>query len=529
MARIIDLRKLHALPHSQVREWGYNAVDTLATREIADVLLPRLDPVDARTYAFERAVQGPAMTMTKRGILVDTDARDDSVKVLRKELRAQERALAKMPLVVNNWDGVEKETGECPKSKRKDGKHSWQPGVPDAPERICTMCGRSRYKSSPLNVNSPPQIKHLLYDILHIKRQFDKDGAVTTDEEALERIGRRWPKYKELTDAILAVKGLRKQIGFLNSRLTYDKRFKSTFSVGTAWTGRWSASKDAFGFGGNSQNIAERHRHIFIADPGYELCYADLKQAESNVVAHLSGDEGYIEAHASGDVHTYVTRLVWPDLPWTGDLALDKAIAKQLPDWDPVPGHDFRFQAKRIQHGSNYGLSPFGIAIIAHIPVEAAQRAQRAYFRAFPNIPLWQQSIAALVRDRQPLYNPLGIRVKLFGKPDREHTYKQGLAFPAQSAVAHIINIAVWQLWMELDPTDLLLLAQIHDAILWEHRIEDRDRVLKLAAPLMRIPVPIKDFRGTTRTAIIETEAAVGHNWGHKNASNPDGLVEVHF
>lgn len=529
MARIINLRQLHAMPHSQVREWGYNGVDAFVTREIADVLLPRLDPVDARTYAFERAVQGPAMAMSRRGLLVDTDARDDDVKELRKELKAAEKTLTHLEIVTAVWDGKEMETGQCSASKRKDGRHTWQPGVEDTPERVCTQCGHSRFKPSPLNPNSPPQLKHLLYDLLGIKRQFDKDGVVTTDEEALDRIGRRWPKYKPLTDTILLIKGLRKQISFLNSRLTFDNRFMYTLSVGTAWTGRWAASKDAFHYGNNVQNITERHRHIFIADRGYELCYADLKQAESNVVAHLAGDEDYIEAHRSGDVHTYVTRLVWPELSWTGDLAKDKIIAKQLPDWDPVPGHDYRFQAKRIQHGSNYGLSPFGIAIIAHIPVAAAQRAQRAYFRAFPNIPLWQHSIAELVHERQPLYNPFGVRVKLFGHPDRDHTVKQGLAFPAQSAVAHIINIAVWQLWMELDPHALQLLAQIHDAILWQHLVAERDAVLSAAAPLMRIPVPITDFRGVVRTAIIETEAAVGHNWGHRTPTNPEGLVEVHF
>lgn len=517
----------------QVREWGYNAVDSAVTREIADVLLPRMDPVDARTYAFERAVQGPAVTMTHRGILIDTDARNDAVKALRKELGAAQKTLGKLPIVVKTWDGKVMVTGQCKQSKRKDGRHSWEPGVPDTPERKCTQCGHSRFKPSPLNGNSVQQLRHLLYDLLHIKVQYNKDGDVSTDEEALSRIGRKWPKYKDLTEGVLAVKGLKKQLGFLNSRLTFDHRFKSTFSVGTAWTGRWAAKKDPFGFGSNAQNIAERHRHIFIADEGMELCYADLKQAESNVVAHLAGDEDYIQAHLSGDVHTYVTRLVWPDLPWTGDLVQDKAIAKRLPDWDPVPGHDFRFQAKRVQHGSNYGLSPFGIALIAHIPVDAAETAQRAYFRAFPNIPLWQRSIGADVKDQIPLSNPLGVRVKLFGRPDGSHTYKQGLSFKPQSLVAHIINLAIWQLWRYMDPEELLLLAQVHDAILWEHPIAHRDAVLAKALPFMRIPVPITDFRGVERTVIIETEAAVGHNWGHRNLDpkrgplNPRGLIDV--
>lgn len=526
---IITLDDLHKLPQGQRREWGYNALDAAATREIGDVLIPRMDPIDARTYGFERAVQTPAMAMSMRGIKVDIDAKADALKRLKKELKDVEKSIAKHPVVAERWDGREKVTGSCPTPTRKDGKHKWQAGVEDTPDRHCVDCGTSRFAPSPLNPGSHTQLAHLLYDILGLKRQFGKSGEVTTDDEALDRLSRRYPKLASLLALFRSYADLKKQIGFLNSRLTYDNRFKSSFTVGTAWTGRWASQKDPFGYGGNSQNIAERHRHIFIPDDGYEFCYADLKQAESNIVAHLAGDEEYINAHKSGDVHTYVTRLVWPELPWTGDLVRDKAIAKALPEWDNVPGHDFRFQAKRIQHGSNYGLTPPGIAMIAHIPQEAASRAQRAYFKAFPGIPAWQRSIKYLVEEQLPIYNPLGIRVKLFGRPDSGHTYKQGLAFPAQGAVAHIINIAVWQLYTELDPHALMLLAQVHDAVLWQHPRALRDETLRAAAPLMHIPIPIKDFRGKVRTAIIEAEAAVGLNWGHKNPNNPAGLFEVPF
>jgi len=113
---------------------------------------------------------------------------------------------------------------------------------------------------------------------------------------------------------------------------------------------------------------------MFIADPGKVLCYADLKQAESLTVAYLAGDEAYIEAHKSGDTHTFVARMIWPDLPWTGDIWKDKAWAKEhMPEWDPADGHDFRFQSKRIQHGGNYGMSPYGVARVAHIPVAEAE------------------------------------------------------------------------------------------------------------------------------------------------------------
>jgi len=506
--------------------WAYGALDTIGTGEVHETLKPKLNARHRRTYAFMRAAQGPAMAMTSRGIMIDTLERDKAVTELRADLRKIERDLNKHPVVVAQWDKTEKLTGKCDLSTRKDGKHSWEPGVPDSPERLCTACGKSRMKIKPFNPTSPDQLKHLFYTKLKVKKQFNKLGLVSTDEEALARIGKQAPKYHDIVEKVIEARGLKKQIGFLQTRLSPDGRFKSSFNVGAAWTRRWSSNSDPFGYGGNSQNVAERHRRMFLADPGKVLVYADLKQAESNLVAHLAGDEKYIEAHKLGDVHTYVTRLVWPEHDWTGDIFADAKLAKSiLPEWDQAPGHDIRFQSKRIQHGSNYGLSPMGIAMIAHIPVKAAAEAQRNYFEAFPGIRAWQNHIRAQVQDGKPIVSILGFETKLFGRPWDEHTYKQGLSVDPQGSVADIIAIAAWRIWQEMDPHDLTLLAQIHDALLWQ---QERDEaILRRAIGLMSIPVPVRDWSGKVRYTTIEPEAAWGLNWGHANKENPNGVVEV--
>lgn len=516
----------------QVRKWLYNGIDCLATREIADTLRPLMDPQIKRAYGMQRAAQNPAMAMTLRGILIDEDARAEASKAVTKEAKDLEKAIDALPQVRDIWDGTELVSGACRKSTRKDGRHTWEKGVPDTPERKCVSCGKSRFQRSAFNPHSSDQCKHLLYDLLGIKKYFNKEGKLSTDDDILERMGRKYPKVGELTAKIRDVRGLRKQLTTLNAKLSPDGRYRTEFSVGTAWTMRWSSKDDPFGFGGNVQNIAERHRSMFIPDPGYDLCYADLKQAESNIVAHLAGDEEYIEAHRSGDVHTFVTRLVWPELEWTWDLVQDKAVAKQLPPWDPAPGHDYRFQAKRIQHGGNYGLTPFGVAMIAKIPVAAAQTAAIRYHRAFPGIRVWQRATRVKVEAQEPLVSPLGIRTKLFGRPWDEHTYKQGLSVLPQGTVAHIIDIGVWRIWKEMDPHEVELLAQVHDALLFQYP-KGRLDLVKKALELMRVPVPVLGADGKLRVVTIETEAAVGQNWGHfndkpeKGPLNLNGLKEI--
>lgn len=509
----------------QVRSWLYNALDVTGTREIADVLLPRLDPQTARTYAFERALQAPAMAMSLRGVRVDTVARAEAAKELNKELTKDLKAIAKMPGVADTWDGLEKVTGKCKKSSRKDGKHTWEKGIADSPARICLSCGTSRFAPSPFNPNSSKQCFHLFYELHGLPIQKDKTGKPSTDDDCLERLGKKFPRVRPITDAIRDVRDKRKQLGFLKAKLTPANRFPSTFNVGAAWTGRFSSSKDPRGRGGNLQNVSERHRHIFVADPGYEMYYADLKQAESLDVAYESGDEEYIAAHKSGDVHTYVARLVWPELPWNGDIMKDKVIASShYPEWDNKPGHDFRFQSKGIQHGSNYGLTPYGVAMRAKIPVKAAKDSQGRYFNAFPHIRAWQEYRKAQVMNSEPIVTPLGRRFRLFGRPWDEHTHNQGMAASPQSMVADVLDTGMWQVWYHCDPDLIQLLAQVHDALLGQFRKEHRNQAVEALYGYMQIPVEVTDIYGVTRLMEIPVEIAVGLNWGKAGPKNPHGL-----
>lgn len=533
---IITLEQARALPRgSQEKAYAYNALDTTGTREIADFLLPRLNEKQLQTYAFERALQAPAMAMMKRGINIDGLKRSRMVAELRRELDKDMRLISKMPAIQEVWDLTELETGTCLSSTRKDHKHVWprakkgEPGIPDS-EKVCQACGTPRLKKKAFNANSSDHVDHLFYDLLKVPVMFNKKGQRSADGDILERIGNKYKQFTPITDAIFNVRDKKKQLGSLNARLSKSGRYPSSFNVGAAWTGRFSSSKNPYGEGGNAQNVAPRHRGIFIADPGKLLVYADLKQAESNVVAHLAGDQVYIDAHASGDVHTYVARLVWPELPWNGDLKKDKAIAKRLPEWDNVEGHDFRFQAKRIQHGSNFGLTPPGISMIARIPIKQAFRAQENYFSAFPYIRGWQQQEAVAIREHRPLTNVLGREITLFGRPWDPHTLKQGFAFKPQSSVADILDLGMWRVWYHQDPTagnadEVELLAQIHDAILGQFD-EKRPEVLHLTRKLMQIPIPVTGIDGKTRMMQIESEIAIGKNWGKKTEDNPYGMWE---
>ena len=531
MARILTLEQAQALPPGTWdKQQCYNGLDVCGTREVWDTLRPRLNAQQERTYAFERALQAPCLSMMLRGVRVDDVKRRTMVGNLKQEKVREQKALTKLPEIVSVWDVYEKETGDCPTAEARadgrPGKHKWPRGVPDSLVKICERCGASRLKLKEFNPGSFPDKLHLFYDLHRVPKMTNKTGKVSVDDDILEKIGRRYPALRPLTDAIRGLQDLTKQIGTLGAKLTSEGRYPSSFNVGAAWTGRFSSSKNPLGLGGNLQNVTERHRLVFLPDIGYSIGYADYKQGESNIVAHLAGDSKYIEAHLSGDVHTYAARLIWPELGWTGDLKRDKAVAKALPKWDEVEGHDFRFQAKRIQHGSNYGLTPQGISMIAHIPLVQARIAYENYMSEFECIPAWQADVKRRLEDGEPFTNALGRYWQPMGRPWDKHTWRQVLAFLPSSLLADIENIALWRVWRYLEEKAVELLAQVHDAILHQFpagNLELERELLKL----MQVPVPITDIFGKTRIMTIGVEAAIGANWGKKSPVNPRGLDET--
>lgn len=500
-------------------QWAYNALDCCTTAGVYEALVPLLTPTTARTYAFERACQAPAMAMMRRGVLVDRVVRDRAIRVGGRLLRRQQAAVDKLPAVQEKWDGTELETGKCRKATRKDGRHKWPLRVPDA-DRSCVDCGRPRVKRSPFSPGSWQQTWHLLYDLHGVPKQRNNKREFSVDEMCLERISRKFPKVTDVCLAIIAAKGTIKQLGFLKSRLSPANRMHSTFNVGAAWTGRWSSSQNPYRIGTNLQNIAEKNRAMFVADPGMKLGYFDLSQSDSRVVAYDAEDEAYIEAHESGNVHVVAARMFWPDLPWTGDLGEDKKIAKGT----PLPWHPDLFyydQSKRNQHGLNFGLSPFGLAQHSHQPLKEAERAYDRYFTWAPRVKAWQNRIKAEVAETGVLTNPLGRRCQFFGMRDDPHTAKQGLAFIPQSMTADVLDLALWHVWRDLDPGVIQLLAQVHDAILFQFPADREEEVTAEVLARMAIPVPMRGGR----TMVIPVEPATGWNWGHRSPENPRGMT----
>lgn len=454
------------------RDQAYNALDCCITAGVYEMLNAKLDPRNTQiVYDFERALQAPAMAMQLRGVAIDHAARDHAIKVLGKGMKRVKRALAR---------------------------------ASDDPD---------------FNPASPAQLKVLLYDKLGAQKQYSKDAErkLTTDITALERIRDKAPKGTAtnlIARGVLQFRNYQKQRSTLKSKLSADLRMRCSFNVGATETGRWSSSGNCFREGTNFQNITKRRRNIFIADPGYLLGNRDLSQAESMIVAFLSGDKNYMAAHLDPEVDTHVAvaKLIWPDAEWTGDPAADLKLAKRPGFYRHFSRRDL---SKRIQHGANYMGTKFTVAKVLHITQAEAQELLDRYFAAFPGIKLWHEQIRADLKRYGMLFTPLARKRQFFGRLWDEATVREAVAHVPQSMVGDICNTGLWNIWDALDngdpnrpgTGDLEILMQGHDAVLFQFK-EDRFDLALATEDCMSVEVEIDG-----RKLIIPTDLEVGHNW----------------
>src|SRR5438552_618588 len=165
------------------------------------------------------------------------------------------------------------------------------------------------------NLNSPPQLREVLYDELGLQPgKRTTKGALSTDASVLEKLR----DDHKIVDALLSWRELDK----LNS--TYlealprmveqrDGRVHTTFNQAAAATGRLSSSNPNLQHIPVRSELGRQIRRAFV--PGTKdqlLLVADYSQIELRILAHLTGDAGLRDAFAGGqDIHAATAARVF--------------------------------------------------------------------------------------------------------------------------------------------------------------------------------------------------------------------------
>lgn len=450
---------------NSLTEFEYNCIDTLATARNHEEMLR--EDRQRGSFLFDQAILGPSITMQLRGTRVDRA----KMKLAEEETLDEARDLQRQ---------FETAVGH---------KVKWGKSVKP----------------------SPAQLAEILYREMGVRVRTAQNGAPTVNKEAISSI----LEDQKTPDAAVRVAEIQHELAvleedqkLLRKPIRETGRMHSTWTVAGTTSGRFSCKQDEYGFGANQQALNHRLHKIFVPDDGYVFINIDQKQAESRGVAYLAGCERYKAMHLQGNVHVQVGELVYPDVRDPKHTALP---------WDENKYYYDLF--KRLQHASNYGQSPFGMARHAHMKVDEATRIQNKYFEELPEIRDWQAEIANQLRVYHSLTTPLGRRRQFLGRTWDDSLVKEAIADVPQSMISQLNKIITWRIWNHFDPQRAQILMEGHDSNLFQVRIGDTETVDQII-DLCRIDVPI---RGDTMR--VEVEAQWGYSWAKSDLKDYEGKL----
>jgi len=259
-----------------------------------------------------------------------------------------------------------------------------------------------------------------------IAKHYNGERKLPMDRETLEKLQQTNKWADVLINNILWTRDLNKTLQVLETEIRVGQpmfpgdinwRWHCSYNIGGTSTGRWSSSKSPFGDGSNFQNVTEELRRVFIPDPGMKLYGIDKAQSEARDVGWLCGlvfgDWSYLDACESGDLHTNVTKLLYPEWDWTGNPRLDRQIAERR----FYRLFTFRDASKRLGHATNYYGRPKEISRQTRIPLHLVEEFQKRYFAAFPCIRLMHTWVAEQLVKYRYLVNSFGRRRDFFDHP----------------------------------------------------------------------------------------------------------------
>jgi DNA polymerase-1 len=442
----------------------YNGLDGMITQAVAAAI-----PANS-TYHFEISMLPLVVAMMNRGILIDISKREAMVSEIQGQLSK----------VSGNFDA------------------------------ICQgVFGRT------FNPRSYPQMRELLYSRLHLPEvMVSKKGEkkISTDRDTLEKLQREYTRAMPIATPLLQMRDLEKIVDTLTKTLSPEGRWHANFNIGGTDTGRWSSSEHPMGWGSNLQNLDDYLRRIFIPDPGYVFFNCDQQGAEARVVGYLAGDEAYIRAVESGDVHTMVASMVFGFEP-----------KRELADRKYYRDMSYRDIAKRAAHGSNYFGTPRTIATVLKVEVRLIEEFQTRYFKAFPNLREWHSWVLQQIQSKHHLITPMGRRRNFWGNPREDTTLRAAIAFTPQSTVGDLTSRGLLEIHNKIPEAEVL--NHIHDAAFGQIPESKVDILLPKIVDCLTYPLEVTDIFGVTRRMIIPWESQTGRNWGKRKKDNPDGLA----
>lgn len=336
------------------------------------------------------------------------------------------------------------------------------------------------------NINSPKQLSQILFHTLGFQPGKKTKTGFSTGMNVLEELA----LAHEFPREVLNYRSMNKLKttyidvlpGLINPK---TGRIHTSFNQASTATGRLSSSDP------NLQNIpvkgewGRRIRETFIAEAHNLLLSADYSQIELRILAHLSGDEGLVNAFRENlDVHARTASEIF-------GIPLDRVSP------------DARRMAKTVNFGVIYGISPYGLSETLNISREDAKTYIAQYFNRHPGVKGYIEKCIAGARSDGYVATLFGRKRAIPEASSKNTTVRQqgerlAVNSPVQGTAADVIKIAMINIWNAFRERDLRarMILQVHDELLFELPEEELATVQNIVKEKMEgvlaVPVPLK-------------------------------------
>jgi DNA polymerase-1 len=346
------------------------------------------------------------------------------------------------------------------------------------------------------NIGSPKQLQHVLFEKLALPPTKRTKTGFSTDESVLEELALQY----ELPAEILAYRRLSKlkstYVDALPGLVNPETgRIHGRFNQTVAATGRLSSSNP------NLQNIPIRTaegqeiRRAFIPAEGRVMLSADYSQIELRILAHVSGDEGLIQAFRDGvDIHVRTASQVF-------GTPAGQVSAEQ------------RSRTKAINFGIIYGLGPFGLARQLGISQVDARAYIQQYFAQYPGVKAFLDESKRSARERGYAQTLAGRRRYLPDLHSRNRVLREAAERMATNSViqgtaADIIKRAMVRIdaaLRQVGAPAAQMILQVHDELVFEVAPGDADALGRQVAASMQEVAEL--------SVPVEVHVGWGPNW----------------
>lgn len=409
-------------------------------------------------------------------------------------------------------------------------------------EELNRLAGRQ------LNALSPKDCQQYFYLEKGIPPLHTRDGQVTTDDKALQRLARGTAKRPPLREASLVqeIRGLNKLLStYLDIKFDPDGRLRCVYKLRGTKFGRLSSSSTVFGTGMNLQNLHPMVKRFIIPDDGYFFLEIDKRQAEWVVVAYLSGDPNMISVLQSGeDPHLHTASLMFKVpkellreeaklLGTESDPLVIRQLRRDHPGLsqyvDVLPrSMSGRQMGKKSNHALNYGEGYVKFSLEAEIDEAEAKRVVNLYHSVYPGVRQWHESVKRQLMKDRTLVNCFGRRIRFMDEWG-DALFRSAYSALPQSTVVDGLNIGLRRIYGDDRLTsksgyNIDILAQVHDSLLMQVPVSAIDRLEEIFSLVDEYSSPVMEYGG--RKFRIATDMKVGLNWGRYGGDNEVGMKE---